>query len=332
MTYANISSNNHPIETGRYIISTNQITNGQALISNWIKMRIPGAIIYGKQRMGKTKLINYAQHILNSNPENVIPNYHIKWTNHSSKENTFFELMLDAVNHSIPFEGRPIEKRRRLSNYLLSVVEKSNQNKIIFFIDDAHRLKKQDYEWLMDIYNDLESFGISLISFLVAQEEILYILQDLKRKKAMQIIGRFMTDDYRFTGFIEQKDFEDLLDEYDQYTEFPVNSNITFTQHYFKEQYAKGFRLKNYLPQFFIAMNHIQSNHGIVEFKEIPAMYVIRTIENILIDYGNFGEKVSEITVQHWITAIENSGYITANANLYKSKQLDESYLKKQDY
>ena len=49
--------------------------------------------------------------------------------------------------------------------------------------------------------------------------------------------------------------------------------------------------MKNYLPQFFTAMNHIQSIHEIVEFKEIPSMYVIPTIENILRDYGNFGEK-----------------------------------------
>lgn len=81
--------------------------------------------------------------------------------------------------------------------------------------------------------------------------------------------------------------------------------------------------MKNYLPQFFTAMNHIQSLHEIVEFKEIPSMYLIPTIENILRDYGNFGDKVSEITVQHWITAIENSGYITANViQLVEDKSL----------
>lgn len=53
MEYIPIDSTKHPIETGRYIISTNQINNGKAIIYNWINMRIPGSIIYGKQRMEK---------------------------------------------------------------------------------------------------------------------------------------------------------------------------------------------------------------------------------------------------------------------------------------
>lgn len=329
MEYIPIDSTKHPIETGRYIISTNQINNGKAIIYNWINMRIPGSIIYGKQRMGKTKLINYIQHSIENDLEIVIPNFHIKWTSHNSKENTFFEVLLDALNHDIPFEGRAIEKRRRLTNFLLNIVEESQQNKVIFFIDDAHRLKKADYEWLMDIYNDLESYGVSLITFLIGQEEILNVLQDLKRKRAMQIIGRFMTDDYRFTGFIEKKDYEDLFIEYDDYTEFPSKSNVTFTQYYFKKQYDEGFRISNYVAEFLMALSHVQTEHNIVEFKEVPAMYVIRTIENVLKNYGSYGANISELTVQHWINAIEDSGYITANTNLYKNKMIDESYLKK---
>jgi len=58
-------------------------------------------------------------------------------------------------------------------------------------------------------------------------------------------------------------------------------------------------------------------------------MYVIRSVQNVLKNYGSFGENVSELTIQHWINAIEDSGYIVANANLYKDKVIDDSYLKK---
>ncbi|MFL1997227.1 ATP-binding protein [Lysinibacillus irui] len=329
MDYIPIASDKHPIETGRYIISTNQINNGKAIIYNWINMRIPGAIIYGKQSVGKTKLINYIQLMMEHDLGETIPNYHIKWTKHNSKENAFFETLLDGLNHDIPFEGRPTEKRRRLRNYLLNIVEGTQQNKIIFFIDDAHRLNKMDYEWLMDIYNDLESYGVSLITILVGHDEIIEVLQNLKRARAMQIIGRFMTDDYRFLGFIKEQEYVDLFIEYDERTKFPGDSEITFTQHYFKKQYENGFRLVKFIPEFLKALEHVQIEHNIFEFKEVPAMYVIRSVQNVLKNYGSFGENVSELTIQHWINAIEDSGYIVANANLYKDKVIDDSYLKK---
>lgn len=324
--YPNI--NKHPIETGRYIISTNQINNSKAIIYNWINMRLPGAIIYGKPRVGKTSLINYIRHTIEADFGFLIPSYHIKWTTHlSSKENTFFENMLSEVNHGIPFEGRPSEKRKRLSNFLINVVEESDQNKLIFFIDDAQRLKNNDFEWLMDIYNELDSFGISLITILVAQEEIIHTLNSFKRHKQLQIIGRFMADDYRYTGFIKKEDFEVLLKEYDTYTEFPPESNITFTQHYFSQQYDEGFRLMNSIDYFLTAFATIQDDHNILEFREIPALYVIRTVEYILKNYGTYGENLSELNVQHWLDGIENSGYIVANTNLYKDKKIDEFYL-----
>lgn len=326
-----LSSDKHPIETERYIIITNQLSDGKAIIYNWINMGIPGAIIYGKQRMGKTKLITYCQHMLNAETENTIPNFHIKWTDHSIKENTFFGLILDAVGHSIPFEGNPLEKRSRLTNYLLSLVEETGQNKVIFFIDDANRLKRREYEWLMDIYNALESYGVNLITFLVGQEDIIDTVQELKKRKALQIVGRFMTDDYRFTGFHKKQSFYDLFLEYDENTEFPKDSGITFTQHYFKNQYKDGFRLINYFSEFLTALDYLQSEYGIVEYKEIPAMYVIKTIENVLKSYGRFGDNVLELTVQHWIDAIENSGYVTASTSLYKDKVIDNSYLKAYD-
>ncbi len=49
----------HPIETGRYLIATNEIERMYQTISKWIQNRSPGGIIHGRPRIGKTRAINY---------------------------------------------------------------------------------------------------------------------------------------------------------------------------------------------------------------------------------------------------------------------------------
>ncbi|EAZ85485.1 hypothetical protein BB14905_14850 [Bacillus sp. B14905] len=325
-----MNNSKHPIETGRYIICTEQINNAKAIVFNWIDKRMPGAIIYGKPRMGKTSLINYIRRTLNEEFDTPIPTFHIMCKTYASpKESTFFGDLLASVGHSLSLEGSTPEKRIRLNNYLVNTVEKSNQNKLVFFIDDAQRLTDIQYNWLMDIYNELDAYGICLISVLVSQEEIITRLNRFRERKLTQIIGRFMSDDYRFTGVMTKDDLSYLLNEYDEGSEYPVGSNISFTQHYFPTNYEKGFRLFNYLPQLLSAFAQIQDEHDIVEFKEIPMLYITRAVEFILRNYSENEHNVSEITVQNWIEAIEESGYVNANSSLYKDKRLDETYLKR---
>ncbi|MGE7023361.1 ATP-binding protein [Solibacillus cecembensis] len=318
----------HPLIQRNYCACSRQIADAAALIYSWVEMAIPGAIIYAKPRMGKSRLIQFIQENFSLDFGKNIPIYSIEWTSHSPKENTFFEILLDKFNHDIPFEGRAIEKRKRLRNHIITIVSESKQNKIIIFIDEAHRLKKLEYEWLLDTYNDLERHGIILITFLVAEDKILRTFNELRAKKEMQIIGRFMTETYRFTGLMQINDFKFLLNEFDNNLKFPQDSDLTYTKFFFKEQYEQGFRLSNYLNQLIEALKFIQYKYNISEYKEVPGMYAVRCIEEILKTHGRFGTNVNELNTQHWINALESCGYISGSNSVDNEKVIDASYRK----
>lgn len=136
----NIPERKHPVETGKYLIATNEIDKLCYIVSNWIENRFPGAIIYGRPRLGKTRAISYLIKVLPEDLKENIPIFHIRCRSYrSSRENNFFEDLLTGVGHSLASEGRPSEKRERLKNFLIMTAEKSMQNKIIFFIDDAQK-------------------------------------------------------------------------------------------------------------------------------------------------------------------------------------------------
>ncbi len=59
-----VPKGSHPVENGRYLIATNEIDRLFESICQWIDNRAPGAIVYGRPRLGKSKAIDYIMKIL----------------------------------------------------------------------------------------------------------------------------------------------------------------------------------------------------------------------------------------------------------------------------
>jgi len=123
-------------------------------------------------------------------------------------------------------------------------------------------------------------------------------------------VGRFMSDSYQFNGLKNVEDFKILLEQYDEGTEFPVNSDVSFTQYYYRDYFEKGFRLVNYAEEFYDVYHELQLEKGLPNNKEIPMQYVTLSIEYILKNYGFFGENVQLLNKNLIKRAIINSGYI----------------------
>ncbi|PKU51483.1 ATP-binding protein [Lysinibacillus fusiformis] len=307
----NVPLGKHPVDTGKYLIATNEIDKLCYIVGNWIDNRFPGAIIHGRPRLGKTRAIKYLIKVLPKELNQNIPMFHIKCKTYKNpSENNFFEDLLDGVGHAAPELGRPSEKRVRLKHFFINMAEKSKQNKIVIFIDDAQKLTAIQYDWLMDVYNELDEYGIVLTTILVGHDELIDRRKRFIKNKDFQIVGRFMSDSYQFNGVKDVEDFKILLEQYDTGTEFPVNSNLSYTQFYFRDHFENGFRLVNYAGEFHDVFLELQLDKGLQKNKEIPMQYVTLSIEYILKNYGFFGENVQLLNKNLFKKAIINSGYI----------------------
>lgn len=169
-----IPKGTHPIETGRYLIATNEIGRMYDKVSQWIDNRSPGGIIYGRPRLGKSRAINYLMHIL-PNDYDHIPVFFIQGRQYRiPNENVFFQDLLRDVGHELALKGKANIKRDRLVRFLIERGEQSVQHRLILFIDDAQRLHEFHYNWLMDIHNELDRAGLSMTVILVGQKELLH--------------------------------------------------------------------------------------------------------------------------------------------------------------
>lgn len=310
-----ISPGTHPIDTGSYLIATNEINRMFKRVVMWIQSRTPGAIIVGNPRLGKTRAIRY---IISTLPSIDIVGYdtaifNIKCSKFKNvNENDFFELFLREVNHATPSVGKAVAKRQRLYNFLIEKGFSSSKNRVILFLDDAQRLTELHYEWLMDIYNELDSAGVLLTVFLVGQRELLSQRSAFVHTNKKQIIGRFMLHEYHFKGLVSQADIELCLKSFDEISVYPLGTKWTFTKYFFPEQYENGFRLSTFSKELYSAFVEIIRDHNSRTKIEIPMFYFTGTVENALRFLGTDGADVNLISINDWRSCIEESGYLAA--------------------
>ncbi len=147
-------------------------------------------------------------------------------------EDRFFEYFLKDIGHELYDKGKATAKRNRLINFLLDQGNQTIRNQIVLFVDDVQRLDTSHYDWLMDIYNELESYGVTLTTILVGQSELSH-RRNLYLTTEKQIVGRFMIHERRFYGIRSQEDLTYLLSSYDEVTEYPIGSNWSYTRFFF---------------------------------------------------------------------------------------------------
>lgn len=306
-----IPKGTHPIETGKYLISTNEIDRMYQTVNKWIENRTPGAIIYGRPRLGKTRAISYLLNYLPQDFGENTPMYHIRCRKYKNpNENFFFEDLLNAVGHSIITNGKSNMKRTRLLRFLVERADFAGNNKVIFFIDDAQRLVEINYDWLMDLYNDLDHYGITLTTILVGQKELVHQRSAFISGEKFQIVGRFMSQEYQFKGITSLNDLKICLMGYDDYCEYPSNSNWSFTKYFLSDSFIRGYRLQHSAEELFQVFVNLRREYGLPQKVEIPMQYITLTIEYALKRFGNNGLDLATIEKSHWEEAINNSGYI----------------------
>lgn len=308
----NIPKGSHPIDTDDYQIPTNEIIKVFDSVSRWIEYRITGATIYGRPRLGKTRMIKYLIKNIPIILNEKIPIFHvINIHSKIAKEEEFIETLLSDVGHVFALTGKVSAKRQRLINFLLQKGLENPRRVVILFIDEAQCLDQQHYEWLMDYYNKLDKADVTLILFLVGQEQLNAQKTIFSREQSDQIIQRFMIEEYKFSGIKTIDDIITCLRCYDTASEYPVDSGWSFTRYYFPEAFATGERLESFSKDIFEIFLNLRQKYNIKGTFEIPMQHMIKAIKVIFLDYGKDSSKYSHwINKNHWIDAIHKSNYI----------------------
>jgi hypothetical protein len=305
-----VPAGQHPVEQTRYVLATPAIDELLEAVAAWVDNRTPGGVIYGHPRMGKTRAIQYIMQALPQEFGLALPMTVLRCREYlRPSEGVFFEDVLRALGHRL-LGGTAAAKRDRVTEYWYEQARASRQNRLILFVDDAQRLQPTHYEWLMDIYNDLEAIGVYLSVLLVGQPELAYQRSAFVETKKLQIVGRFMTLQHGFHGLRHAQDVRARLEGYDEHSEYPADSGWSFSRYFFPRAFETGWRLADSAEDLWEAFRQVRSESGLPGGHfEVPMQYFCRTVEHFLRRYQTSDEDAPTLSIEVGRDAVCRSGY-----------------------
>ena len=310
-----VAPGSHPIETGRYIISTRAIRVFFDALREWIENRAPGGCVDSPPRHGKTWAICFVSSMLKEHFGSIPIVTTLVRELHRASEQNFLGQLLESVGHNLWSSGNANLKMHRLIEYLVAQVEESGQHRLIWFLDEAQFLHEPEYNTLINVHNALDARNIAPLFILVGQPDLLGQIDSFKITGKSQILGRFMVQQFHFHGLTSSDDVALALEAYDE-LEFPEGSGVSFTSYFFPDAYQlSDFRLKTYAEDLWQAFQQIRDESGLAVRQELPMQYFCRTVDQVLKTRQT--PKLSPtISGVMWKEAIRASGFVAAERYL----------------
>ena len=263
----------HPLMKDNAILPTRALEEFVNAVRLWLDNLLPGGIIFGFPRIGKTQGIRYLMDNVSGLLGSPIPVTLIscwEYTVSGTSENRFFSEMLHALGYELAGSGTGALKRRRVIDCMVERAADMREHRYLILVDEAQWLSAAHYRFLMDMHNQLKMADVRLIVLLVGQPELQEIKENFRSARKRHLLGRFMTGSHRFTGVTGLSDFRRMLKALDTGSEYPIGSGITFTQYFVPKAYEAGWRFSEHADRIWSILDTVCRRENIPKTEELP--------------------------------------------------------------
>lgn len=318
----------HPLmlTAGGYQFPTPSVDYAFTQLVDAITSGLTGIAWVAFPRYGKTSAVEIFKKMLKSTyPEMVVISFIAK-SHKSPNEILFYSELLNAAALASPPGRNKDDYLKRLTRSLCTCAASSRSRRVILLIDEAQKLKQDDYAWLIDVSNELRNLHVSLTVALFAQP-VLVSQREIFRQTGMEeIIGRFMVTVENFEGTKNANELEKIMYFYDDpvVTEYPVGSRCSCTEFFLPYAYRNGWRLHKHAQIFWNAFQSVANGIGEnTEKMNIGMNWIKIATQNILISQMESDKADLKTEKNFWIDAVKKSGYAESLAVLGMSKGLN---------
>lgn len=274
--------NEHPMLSQEYALFTPPIAKFFEVVCEWIENKVPGAYIYGVSRLGKSKAVRFwISKLIEEKFFGKIFFFYMNYKNHQHpQEGTFYTELLSASDNLFKSTGTIAEKLERLAIHLCTRAHNIKSNHIVLMIDEAQFMHDQEYQWLCNVQNEIDEAGFRFTVISVGSHELTYQHEIFSMAESAYLLSRFMVRSQVFHGIQNEVELEYVLNGYDEYSEWPENSGISYTQHFFPRAHKAGFRIaeiSRVMWEVFLELAPDVLNKKL----EVPMEHIAKSVEYI---------------------------------------------------
>lgn len=300
----------HPIERDQYTLATKPIGEVLNTIRRWRMRKLRGGIISGRPRLGKSRAVRFLMNHIKDIFGKEIAHFRFDCaTSVSKNEGGFWTDFLRDIGYGLPDAGHVHDKRHRAAEFIISEAQRMGDHRAVLFIDEAQNLRWMHYDWLIALYNELEENDIQLYVYLFGQEELKAQKEAFRAEGRLQVVGRFMVQQISFRGLGSKEDLRYALSRYDDHSEYPTGSGISFTRHYFPAAFERGWRLADQTDLIWGGFMEIRTQSNIHGKPNIPMQAFTAVVDGILLTCGSKSSTAPTIAPKTVMQLIQESGY-----------------------
>lgn len=303
------SAAEHPMLTQRYAIYTPAITHFIDTIGYWIEERAPGGYIYGMSRVGKSKAIsNWVKREIREKFSSRVAVFTIICVSRKITSDTFF---YNVIAYGLGINLRrndPINALDKIVNYMCASARESKSDYIVLILDEAQKLSDIEYTVLLDIQNQIERRKLQITFISVGTHELKYKHNLMLMNESAHLTARFMVRKAQFHGIAGSDQVAYILDAYDNHTEWPSGSGISFTKHFFTQAYDAGFRLSSMSEDMWEIYVDLAPEF-LKKHLEVPMEHIAKAIEFLFRKFSLNDSADFQFTKHELYDAIVKTGY-----------------------
>ena len=237
----------HPLITRDYSLYTPAIEQMGDTMARWLDDQVDGAVIFGPSRFGKSSAVDHwLQSLLSERHGGYVPL--VVWshvdTGGAQSVGRFHSHLLHASRHLLTRAARsPQERQDMLIERLAQLAAAGGGRFLVLVIDEAQGMTQREWLWLVELHSLLEKQRIRLCVFAVASLQFFDEPVGLAMSGGAHVAARFMLTSAPFRGIRGVEELRFVLSGYDEGTEWPAGTGLSFTAGLATQAWDAGFRM-----------------------------------------------------------------------------------------
>lgn len=221
----------------------------------------------------------------------------------------FYAHLLEASGHRLALARRnPLERQGMLVERWIELASHGGGRFLVLVIDEAQGMTQREWLWLVELHSLLEKQRIRLCVFSIASLQFFDEPVGMALAGGAHVAARFMLDAEPFHGVRDAGELAYVMRGYDDGSEWPAGSGISFTAGLAPRPWAGGFRMADCAPELMQAMLDTLPERyaGPIDF---PMKTVAQACRHVLLGIASGGDVKTATSAAAWREAVEDCGH-----------------------
>lgn len=265
-------------------LETPMVRDLEQTIKHWVWTGLPGGLVIGGSRMGKTTAAEIIANRIVDRRRNKLPATIIsipRRDRHTIK--AVVNVLAQTLDPDIGLRLTTDVLVNTILYRLSDLACLTNSRVVLLFVDEIQRLHPTQLQVFADLYDVLKLSGIRLVViFLANSDESSRLIEAMKLRENRHIYGRFFTKLHTFRGIYSKAVVNKVMSEFDN-TYYPSEEDCSYTEYFCQSDFNNGFRFSHLSDLVWKTYKNLFKDRCLLD--DWPAQYFFNSMCILLIDY-----------------------------------------------